>query len=184
MRNIGLILLALLLISGCAVPNGSLQSARQGETAGEGQLLDIRILRWDTTVFSGLLLWRWDGDDISYVLLDAIGLKLIEARVTNEDSYRLVGGGGVMKSSQLVPFLSTAMARMYLVQPATEPCSSQGILQLCRETRDDGYSQQAKLGPLPYWRVEESGGADGTGRRMEYHQPWLGMQIVVEGKKR
>ncbi len=148
---------------------------------GAGRLLHLRVERWDTLRFSGLLGLRARGAGLSYVLLDATGVKLIEAEVAGDGSHQLLRVSGPLRESDFAPFLSRALARIYLQEPDRLPCTGSWLYQICRdEGGEGGSSKYGQAGPFEVWRVSSRSADRGSEAAVIYHQPWLGVRILLE----
>lgn len=154
---------------------------------GGGRLLSIRVERWDTVRFSGLLGLRENAAGLYYVLLDATGVKLLEVAVARDGRHNLLRVSGPLKKSDLAPFLSEALARIYLQEPDDMPCDGSWFYRLCREESGDrGWHKYGQAGPFTVWQVSASraGGAGGTAGKgdeaLVYRQPWLGVSISLQ----
>jgi hypothetical protein len=172
-----------LLLGSCALPPAVTRpEAMPGAEAGAGRLLHLRIERWDTLRFSGLLGLRGKGAELYYVLLDATGVKLIEAEVAGDESYKLLQVSGPMRQSDFAPFLSQALARIYLQEPDRLPCAGSWLYRICREGSAEGGSRKyGQAGPFEVWRVSSrAADRESEAAAVTYHQPWLGVRILLE----
>lgn len=184
--RIFLCFLILPLLACCALPSSMLLTHKSSdEGALEGRLLHIRIERWNTLRFAGLLGVRETAGGLDYVLLDATGVKLLEAQVAADGSFTLLQESGPLRKSGLPPFLAEALARIYLQAPDRSPCAGSWWYRLCRETGEDGSSvKTGQAGPFTLWRItggEKADSADGGSSPLVYHQPWLGVKVKLEG---
>ncbi|MDK9708513.1 MAG: hypothetical protein OEL83_15835 [Desulforhopalus sp.] len=176
------------LLSACSLPYvvPGPDPAGPGKDEKSGRLLNIRVQRWDTERFSGLLGLRQREADLYYVLLDATGVKLLEAEVALDGSHQLLRVTGPMKNTEFAPFLSEALARIYLQEPSLLPCGGGWWQSLCREAvgTGGGFRKYAQIGPLPFWQVTMNG-EEATGREapIVYRQPWLGVAVFLEPAK-
>ncbi|MEE4241953.1 MAG: hypothetical protein V2I36_10845 [Desulfopila sp.] len=169
-----------ILLTGCALPPTLQYDGREREIILQGKPLNIRIDRWGATQFTGLIGMRQREENLHYALLDATGVKLLEAEVNPEGGYEPVRSAGPLKNSALAPFLSQALARIYLQEPATQPCSGSWWYRLCRhEKLEGGWIQYGKNGPFTLWKAEILQGIDEKNMAILYHQPWLGIQILL-----
>lgn len=172
-----------LTLCSCALPpTVPRPEAIPGPEAGAGRLLRLRIERWDTLRFSGLLGLREKGAGLYYVLLDATGVKLIEAEVAGDGSHKLLRVGGPLRESDFAPFLSEALARIYLQEPDRLPCAGSWLYQICRDGSVEGGSRKyGQAGPFEVWRVSSRAADRGSeAAAVIYHQPWLGVRIFLE----
>lgn len=174
-----------LFLCSCSLP---LASLRDGvELGGEkAKLLNIRIERWQELRFSGLLAVRQEQDGLYYMLLDATGVKLLEARVSNAGEHVLIHANGALKETGLDEFLSEALARIYLFWPEQLPCSGSWFHSFCyRDTAasvaPSEWNKTVRLGPLKLWQVTGPKRGHGATAPVSYNQPWLGVDIVLQG---
>jgi len=178
-----------LVLTSCSLPHTApTPDIDGGKEKRGGRLLSIRVERWDTLRFSGLLGLRKNATGLEYVLLDATGAKLLMVEVAGDGSQNLLRVSGPLKKSDFAPFLSEALARIYLQVPTGISCVSSWLYQVCREESEDkGWSKYGKVGPFKLWRILagpaglNSPGADAAS--LVYHQPWLGVRIYLEPTK-
>lgn len=146
-----------------------------------GRLLNIRIERWGTVRFSGLLGLKELAGGVYYVLLDATGIKLLEVEVARDGGHKVLQVSGPVKKTELAPFLSEALARIYLQEPGPgqEPCVGSWFYRLCRaESKDQSWGKYGQAGPFKVWQV--SGHSPGNDEAtVVYRQPWLGVSITL-----
>ncbi len=180
--------IGLVLCSCTLPPTATRPESLSGSDGGAGRLLHLRVERWDKPRFSGLLGWREKPAGLYYVLLDATGVKLLEAEVAVDGSHKLLRVGGPLQKSDFAPFLSKALARIYLQEPDHLPCSGSWLYQLCREeSAENGWRKYGQAGPFTVWQVStgqvSQASLTATGSEVEavvYHQPWLGVRIILE----
>jgi hypothetical protein len=148
---------------------------------GSGRLLDIRIERWGEVRFSGLLALRPDGSGLYYALLDATGVKLLEAVTAEDSGYRLIHGKGALRESGLGEFLAEVLTRIYLQGPAVPPCSGSWLYRVCRDQEADGaWQKYGQAGFLEIWRAKSAPDQKSAIGAVIYRQPWLGIRIVLQ----
>ncbi len=180
---------ACLALTSCSLPHTvPTPDMDGGKEKRAGRLLSIRVERWDTVRFSGLLGLRKNATGLEYVLLDATGAKLLMVEVAGDGSHNLLRVSGPLKKSDFAPFLSEALARIYLQVPTGVSCAGSWFYQVCREESEDkGWSKYGKVGPIKLWRIStgradpNSPGADAAS--LVYYQPWLGVRIYLEPTK-
>ncbi len=151
-------------------------------------MLSIRVERWDTLRFSGLLGLRKNPTGLEYVLLDATGAKLLMVEVAENGSQNLLRVSGPLKKTDFAPFLSEALARIYLQEPAGTSCIGSWLYQVCREESEDkSWSKYGKVGPFKLWRIlvdpADFNAPEAKAASLVYHQPWLGVRISLEPTK-
>ena len=170
-----------LVLAGCGLPPGSLVAPRLENDKGPGRLLDIRIERWGEVRFSGLLALRPDGSGLYYALLDATGVKLLEAVTADDSGYRLIHGKGALRESGLGEFLAEVLTRIYLQEPAVPPCAGSWLYRVCRDQGADGaWQKYGQTGFLEIWRVQPAADQDPSAEALIYRQPWLGIRIILQ----
>ena len=152
-----------------------------GVSSEPNKLLTIRIERWDEELFSGFLGLRKDAE-FSYILLDATGVKLLEAEVSGGGGHNLQAKGP-LKESDLAPFLSEALSRIYLQEPDRTPCAGSWFYRLCRENhveiKEKSWKKHARTGFFTIWQASGST-IEGDKETVVYSQPWLGVSIELE----
>jgi len=176
----GFVLLGLVCTVSCSLPvkHGGI---RQEETTGETQLMKIRIKQWGNTRFSGLLVLQKHSADVYYILLDATGVKLLEARVEKNGDYEIIRASGPIKDTQMPNFLAKSLQRIYLIEPDTAPCSRNMLLWLCIEESSDRHIiKYAQAGPFTTWSVDYKYDNNST----DWHEasmsiPWLGVKLIL-----
>ena len=168
------------ILAACSVPHIASKPDMDEKEQGSGRLLRIRVERWDTVRFSGLLGLQKNAAGLQYVVLDATGVKLLEVEVTGDGSDKVLRVDGVLKNSDFAPFLSEALARIYLQEVDGIGCIGSWFYRVCREeSEDSGWVKYGQAGPFKVWRI--SAGADI--KALVYHQPWLGLRIFLEPMK-
>lgn len=158
-----------------------------GKDTGTGRLLNISVQRWDTVRFSGLLGLRVNAAGLQYVLLDASGAKLLDVAVAGDGDHDLLRVSGPMKNTDFAPFLSEALARIYLQKPAGMGCEGSWFSKICREESEDySLSTSGQAGPFTVWQSTSRtrrGGSGADADAVVYRQPWLGVRIYLEPTK-
>ena len=171
-----------MLLSSCSLPDYSHRNMGEIEQQAAGQLYNIRIERWGSVRFSGLLVVRERQAGLYYAMLDPSGVKLVEAEVDPLGEHRLLDAKMGIKDTRLPEYLSSSLQRIYLLEPAELPCSRTFLLKFCRKRSAGGDSGQLKYlqaGPVTFWKVETGNEGD-RGAITLYSQPWLGMRIYLE----
>ena len=170
------------VLAGCSVTQVIPTLDGDSKDNRNGQLLNIRVERWHTLRFSGLLGLREDSAGLYYVLLDATGVKLLEAELARDVDHNLLRVSGALKESEFAPFLSEALARIYFVEPTELPCSGSWFYTVCRETiTDGGWRKYGQAGPFTVWQIsaERKDGAEDDDS-VVYRHPWLGVSISLK----
>jgi hypothetical protein len=106
-------------------------------------------------------------------MLDATGIKLIEAEVDFQGNYTLKRAMAGLKGSSLPDYFSTALARIFLMEPLENPCSRDGLMLLCTSPSENGYNKIMKIEPFTLWKVQRNKEA------IIYLQPWLGIRMAL-----
>jgi hypothetical protein len=151
-----------------------------GKEQRAGRLLRIRVERWDTVRFSGLLGLQKNAAGLQYVVLDATGVKLLEVAVAGDGSDKVLRLSGVLKDTDFAPFLSEALARIYLQEVDGIGCIGSWFYQVCREESEDkGWVKFGQAGPFKVWQMSTGAEAEAV----VYRQPWLGLRIYLEPTK-
>jgi hypothetical protein len=164
-----------LVLAGCAPPSSTLLLLPEQAGKAENRLFNLRIERWGDIRFSGLLALQQGGGEVHYALLDASGVKLLQARVDAAGESQVLHAKGVLRDSSLTPFLGEALARIFLQEPKEAPCVGQWWHRLCRQ---DEAVKSGHLGPLLLWRAEVPSAIVGT-ETINYRQPWLGVGLFL-----
>ena len=157
MKRLVILIICSAMLCSCSVSrgiHGSLEAVGEKE---EAKLYTIIIELWGKVKFSGLLALRKQPEGLSYVMLDATGVKLIDAEVSSSGEHQLVFAAGPMKTSRLPEVLSTSLNRMFLLAPTQYPCSEKMFVSLCVHLNDkEILSKKMRVWPFTVWEVEES----------------------------
>lgn len=168
-------LLALLVFTGCASSPPLRVLPLGQEDHAEKRLVALRIERWGEVRFSGLLAMQIGEARLQYALLDASGVKLLEARADAVGETQVLHAKGALREAGLATFLGEALARIFVQEPQERPCTGDWWHRLCRESVR---LKTGHLGPLPLWRADFSDHPTGP-RTITYLQPWLGVRLVL-----
>jgi len=170
-----------LVIAGCSLPSGTFVAPRLENDTSSARLMNIRIERWGEMRFSGLLALRRDGPGLYYALLDATGVKLLEAVTADDSGYRLIHGKGALRESGLGEFLAEVLTRIYLQEPAVQPCSGSWLYQVCRDEEAAGaWQKYGQAGFFEVWRAKSAPDQQSATGAVIYRQPWLGIRLVLQ----
>lgn len=180
------VLFFIVFLSGCTLSSNSLVLAPMPEEEAYQKLQHIRIERWGDVKFTGILALRATNAGLHYALIDATGIKLLQAWSDAKGDHNAIKPIGPLAQKGLAPFLSEAIARMYLVNLLHLPCSRTGFLAVCITDEDNGlWKKTGSFAGITYWNVEgglnsveNNSRAAYTGIR--YSQPWLGVEIVLQ----
>ena len=182
MKNIvaGFMLLSLICTVSCSLPAKHAE-IRQERTNRETQLLKIRIKQWGNTRFSGLLVLQKHSAEIYYILLDATGVKLLEARVEKNGDYEVIRASGPVKDTKMPDFLAKSLHKIYFIEPDTAPCGRNMLLWLCMEKSADRHIiKYAQAGPFTLWSIDykyDNNSTDWFKVSMSIH--WLGVKLIL-----
>jgi hypothetical protein len=177
MKNFVTLIAIALLVTSCSFPVTKTINVLQSIPYGSPQLKKIVIHSFGTERFSGLLgLMKQEGG-IYYILLDATGIKLLEAEVKNNGEYIIKNGLKKLTNTSLPEILAQTLRRIYIVEPAELPCSTHFFQKLCRKQLSrDTWIKYSDKGPFTHWSVYSDGGADPL---ITLSQPWIGLQITL-----
>lgn len=180
-----LTLFILILLSGCTLSSQSLLLAPVPEKTSYQKLQHIRIERWGDVKFNGILALRATNTGLHYALIDATGIKLLQAWSDAEGDHDAIKPTGPLAEKGLAPFLSEAIARIYLINPLTLPCSRAGFLSVCIIDDNGLRKKTGSFAGIRYWDVKRGfnpGMTDSGAARIDtrYSQPWLGVEIVLQ----
>lgn len=179
-------LFCVLIVSGCSLSSSSLDLDPLADKNVYPKLQQIRIERWGTVKFNGILALRGSDGGLHYALIDAMGVTLLQAWADASGHHGAVKPTGPLAPKGLAPFLSEALARIYLIEPAAPPCANEGFFSVCvRNGEKGGRIKTGEFAGITYWQVEgELKAVQNNGRAAETHtrykQPWLGVEIILQ----
>ncbi len=181
MRWLIFLFFCLILCAGCSLPLAQKSEEVLTPDTEQSSLFNIRLERWGVQQFSGLLALRNRPAGLSYVLLDATGMKLLEGEIYSGDDRANLPSGGVLKESSLAGFFAQSLENIFLSEPSTKPCGWSWLLQLCsEEEKDHVWRKTARLWPFTLWQVVVREMEGGNAKVIQYSQPWLGTGIFLE----
>lgn len=175
----------MLLFSGCSLPLQNAEMVSSTFGVDELPLQNIRIERWGKTKFSGILGVKRQESGLAYVLLDAMGVKLLQGYANPSGKDQGGGVSGVLSETGLAPFISKALARIYLQEPDSYPCASENFASLCAESGVLGDRvKQGKILGMTYWTVHQEIEVESTNNSTtivaaSYSQPLVGVKIFL-----
>ena len=179
MKKIIILLVLLVLLSGCAIP-GHPPATQVRATPQSPALWKVRMYRWGDVVFSGLLLTRMETEDaISYVLLDGTGIKLLQARVTLGGEQVVSSVLPPLRNKRLPGFMASALNDIFLLEPDGEACGRNGLVWLCREHKDEQVWKKAGAGPITFWSAQYAPAKENGGQEISFSMPWVGVRMVL-----
>ena len=173
------ILLFCLALCGCTVPSHISRDIKMVTKVDKGELFNMTIERFGETKFSGLLGLQRSESEVHYVLLDASGIKILEAKVVRSGEQKVLHAKGPMQDSELPDYMATWLRRIYLLNPLQEPCSSTMLKSFCFKSMEQaGYRKTFRFTTFLMWDVQQSTLETGKGR-VVYFEPWIGVKIVI-----
>ena len=177
MKHIIALLIFAMLFTSCSFPVTKTINALQSFPDDSPQLKKIVIHSFGAVKFSGLLGVMKHKDGLYYVLLDATGIKLLEADVKNEGEYIVKSGLNKLIDSSLPGILAQSLWRIYIIEPAELPCSKYFFQQICREQMSHNtWIKYSDKGPFTHWSVYSEGDVNPF---VTLSQPWIGLQITL-----
>jgi 3',5'-cyclic AMP phosphodiesterase CpdA len=150
------------------------------------RLQQIKIARWGEEQFRGILALKADEGGMHYALLDGTGVKLLQGWADAGGDHDTVEPTGPLVSRGLAPFVSEAVARMFLLDPGEYPCNRNGLVSLCLEHQERGsIVKGGYFAGIKIWQVELQSdstfqNSTATDSYIEYNQPWLGVTITLK----
>lgn len=177
MKNIMILIAFAILLASCSFPVTKTVNVLQSFPDDSPQLNRIVINSFGTERFSGLLGLKKQDNGLYYVLLDATGIKLLEAEVNNDGKYIIKNGLKKLIDSSLPTILALSLWRIYIVEPIELPCSTHFFQKLCREQGShDTWIKYSTKGPFTHWSIFFKEGVDPY---ITLSQPWIGLQITL-----
>jgi hypothetical protein len=180
-----LIPLLCLLFSACSLPvhTGGSFPMSQGDPH---VLMRIHIESWGTPRFTGLLGLQFHDTGLTYMLLDATGITLLESLVPRDGDFTLIRAAGTLGESSLPGFLASSLRKIFLIDPATEPCADTLILRFCKEkTEANHIKKYVATGPFTFWKAEfNSSTPEKTLPAISFSEPWLGVSLSLTNLNR
>lgn len=181
MKNIVLYIASIIFFTSCSMPVTKTINILQSFPEDSPQLKKITIRSFGTEKFSGLLGLMKQQHGLYYILLDATGIKLLEAEIKNDGEYIIKNGVKKLTDSSLPGILAQSLRRIYIVEPAELPCSTHFFQKLCRkQLNDDTWVKYSDNGPFTHWVVHFEGISDPL---ITLSQPWIGLQITLSEVK-
>lgn len=171
--------LCFLALGGCSVPIHITRDIEVTTQAEKSEVKSITIERWGDTKFSGLLGLQRSESEVHYALLDATGIKILEADVTRSGEQKILHAKGSMQDSKLPEYMATWLRRVYLLNPVQEPCSSTILKRFCsRSNEQAGLRKSFRFTSFLMWDVQQSVLETGKAR-LVYFEPWIGVRIII-----
>lgn len=179
-----LILLFLLSLSACSVVPMKSELPTEIQP-GKSELYAIDIFRWGELQFSGLMGVQYNSTGLKYALLDASGVKLIEASVSHDNEFTLHFAVPMMKETKLPKYLGVWISRVLLVQPKTVPCSWAFLRSLCVNEGSMESQKSSRLGTFLVWQSKKSWNKNEKRLLYRYSHPLIGVDVnlnLLKGK--
>lgn len=180
MKRLLLSLLVITLLGGCALSSQqTVDSLDRFE--GSGALWKIKISRWGTVRFTGLLAPQVDKGALHYAVLDGTGITLLEARVTSGGEQQVVHVVEMLHKYHLPEFLADSLYRIFLLEPGENSCERGWLFRFCHEQPNEVLVRKvAKAGPVSLWSVDYLlAGNTQQLEKITYLVPWLGMKLSL-----
>jgi hypothetical protein len=121
-------------------------------------LWQVKIGRDESPVFTGLLVLKPEGDDLRAVLLDSMGIKLLEEKINKEGKVEVVSGIQAVTSRRLPAFLGEGVHRLLLSPGGRDgkSCRSDGfVAKVCLGEKADGHLVKLRrIGPFVLWSAD------------------------------
>ena len=178
---LGWVLLALV---GCAPAPSQLDGRYPpAPPSGRQTLWSIQFSQDGAERFSGLLVTDLKASRLDFLLLDATGLKLLEASLAKTGELEVREALQLVQKKQLPERLARALWRIFYVTPDRQPCAWHGLLRLCASAPRPGtVTKNAHLGPFMVWSVDYDYGAGDPlpqlrGARLEV--PWQDVSLSL-----
>ncbi|MDP3479562.1 MAG: hypothetical protein Q8R88_07305 [Desulfoprunum sp.] len=176
------IVVIFLFLQGCAAGNHPLGPTVLAPTADSSPAFYTLTLKDTAKVrFNGLLGISAGKDGLHYILLDATGITLIEARIDiqgNVSQQRILGP---LQKSGLPGYLAGALRRIFLEQPAPLPCEDHFLLTFCEERQPAGSGRKwLRTWPFTWWSLQYSDEAKNSREQsLVYRQFMTGITLYL-----
>ena len=169
-----------LVFSACCLPVHTGDSSSINQT-GPSHLMQIHIESWGTSRFTGLLGLQFHDRGLTYMLLDATGITLLESQVTQDGDFTVIRAAGKLGESGLPDFLASSLRKIYLIKPATVPCADTLLLRFCEEKMENNrFRKYASTGPFTLWKAEfDSTGPTTDWPAVTFSEPWFGVSLTL-----
>ncbi|MEN8142278.1 MAG: hypothetical protein ABFQ82_01615 [Thermodesulfobacteriota bacterium] len=121
-------------------------------------LWQVNIGEGESAVFTGLLVLKPEGDVLRAVLLDSMGIKLLEEKIGRGGEVEIVSGIEAVTSRRLPAFLGEGIHRLFF-SPGPQDgkiCRSDGIVaKVCLGEKGVGHLVKLRrTGPFVLWSVD------------------------------
>ena len=118
-------------------------------------LWQVNIGRGEADIFTGLLVLKPEGDDLRAVLLDSMGIKLLEERIGKGGELEVVSGIPAVTSRRLPAFLGEGIYRLFLTPGVSDgkTCRRDGFFtKVCLAEKEAGHLVKLRrMGPFVLW---------------------------------
>ncbi len=169
----------ILLFSACSLPvhTGGPSSLNQ---SGPSHLMQIHIESWGTPRFTGLLGLQFQDTGLTYMLLDATGITLLESQVTQNGDSTVIRAAGKLGDTGLPDFLAASLWKIYLIEPASAPCAGNLFLRFCMEKMENTRVRKyAATGPFTLWEAEFDSACPAKWPAVSFSEPWFGVSLTL-----
>lgn len=153
MKRAMLLIVLLCQVYGCA--NVLQPYPQAAELFPDGQSLwQIRLGRGESQLFTGLLALDKEQDQLTAILLDSTGIKLMEESILATGKIEVITLLPAVRNKRLAPFLGKGLFRLFFSTTdfKDEPCQRNGLFKLCFGVNDDGQLIKSRnMGPFVLW---------------------------------
>lgn len=177
MKPLAFLLLTCLSLTSCSLPRTYLRFAPVNDGTKDAEIRRLNINSFGKSRFTGIAVLLPQGDQLSFTILDATGLRLLEAQVDRHGNYRLLHGLKKIIDTGLPPLLARSFTDIYLTTPVEKPCSGGLWHSICEEENQDGdLVKSVRHGPFTSWSVHFS---HDNRARILYTRPWVGFSLTL-----
>lgn len=170
------------LISGCST-NRIPEHADQYFPGVKESVWKLTLEQWGTERFTGLLAVRAIGHDLHLVLLDATGIKLLEATKPDGEDIRVISAVKAVRDHSLPQYLSRSSSRIFGDTSNNVHCLRHGFIRICKKKiASDVKIKEACFGPFSVWSVDYFYGRDVSKGfvRAVLKEPWRHSRLTLE----
>lgn len=121
-------------------------------------LWQVNIGGDEAAIFTGLLVLKPEGSDLRAVLLDSMGIKLLEEKISRGGEVEVVSGIEAVTSRRLPSFLGKGLHRLFLSPGPHDGkiCRSDGLTaKVCVGEKATGHLVKLRrIGPFVLWSAD------------------------------
>lgn len=125
--------------------------------ADQPSLWQLQIGRGDSSIFTGLLVLKPEGEDLHAVLLDSMGIKLLEEKIDQGGNVEVIYAIPMVKDKRLPTFLGGGLHRLFFNNGgfAGRTCRSDGWATVCLGEKAAGHLVKLRrVGPFVLWSAD------------------------------